>query len=381
MPPLTVMIKPASSLCNFRCAYCFYTDVAARREIPSYGIMSDETLMRLVRRAFAYAEGSVNFTFQGGEPTLAGKAFFRRFLELVRSYDRGRVRVNCAIQTNGWLIDEEWCEIFREGKFLAGVSLDGCRETHDTFRRNASGEGTWERVTENIRLLRRENVEYNVLCVVNRIIAERPRETFNALKSHGFVQFIPCLDDFDGQRSAFSLDALSYGRFLIETFDLYEECILNGHPVSVRTFDNWLSMLLGYPPENCAMSGRCGHYFLIEADGGVYPCDFYVLDKWRLGSINEKTFAQLDESPLEKEFYEASVPLNEKCENCRWLPLCRGGCKRDREPLCAERPAVSRLCEGHRLFFESRHDRLEALAGRISRANQTLVQKKRPQYG
>ena len=333
MPPLTVMIKPASSLCNFRCAYCFYSDVSSRREVASYGVMNDDTLSRLVRRAFAYAEGSVNFTFQGGEPTLAGKAFFRRFLELVRSYDRGRVKVNLAIQTNGWLIDREWCELFREGRFLVGVSLDGSRETHDACRLSAQGGGTWDRVTENLRLLRKNDVEYNVLCVVNRLIAERPRETFNALKPHGYVQFIPCLDGFDGETGPLSLDAASYGRFLTETFDLYEECILGGRPVSVRTFDNWLSMLMGYPLENCAMSGRCGRYFLVEADGGVYPCDFYVLDKWRLGNINEKTFRQLEASPLEQKFYEESVPLADRCRACRWLPLCRGGCKRDREPL------------------------------------------------
>ncbi|MBR5380333.1 MAG: anaerobic sulfatase maturase [Clostridia bacterium] len=366
MPPLTVMIKPASSLCNFRCAYCFYSDVSSRREVASYGVMNDDTLSRLVRRAFAYAEGSVNFTFQGGEPTLAGKAFFRRFLELVRSYDRGRVKVNLAIQTNGWLIDREWCELFREGRFLVGVSLDGSRETHDACRLSAQGEGTWDRVTENLCLLRKNDVEYNVLCVVNRLIAERPRETFNALKPHGHVQFIPCLDGFDGETGPLSLDAASYGRFLTETFDLYEECILGGRPVSVRTFDNWLSMLMGYPPENCAMSGRCGRYFLVEADGGVYPCDFYVLDKWRLGNINEKTFRQLEASPLEQKFYEESVPLADKCRACRWLPLCRGGCKRDREPLCPDDPSVSRLCEGHRTFFESRYDRLEALARKIA---------------
>ncbi len=365
MPPLSLMIKPASSLCNFRCAYCFYADVAANRENYSYGLMSKETLQTLVRRAFAYADGPLSFAFQGGEPTLAGKDFFRFFLSLLRQYNHRRLPVSLGIQTNGWEIDEEWCAIFREGNFLVGVSLDGMKELHDAYRRTAAGDPTWDRILQNTALLRKQGVEYNVLCVVNQQIASRPRQVFHALMEHRYLQFIPCLDSFDGKPSAFSLNSETYGRFLIETFDLYEKYFFSATPVSIRNFDNWIGMLKGYAPENCAMAGKCGVYYLIEADGSVYPCDFYVLDDWRLGNITKNSFYTLEKSETGRAFRSASYFTPEKCQTCKWYAICRGGCKRDREPLLEEKTLPNRLCAGHQMFFDARLDRLQALAKRL----------------
>lgn len=366
MPPLTVMIKPASSLCNLRCTYCFYADVAARRESASFGVMEQDTLETLVRRAFAYAEGHLSFMFQGGEPTLAGKAFFRSFLALQRRYKTSRVVVHNAIQTNGYALDEQWCEIFREGQFLVGISVDGTKALHDACRVTAGGEPTYDRIQKNISMLREAGVEYNILCVVNEYIARQPREVFESLKQHGFLQFIPCLDDFDGVKGEHSLCADTYGRFLIETFDLYEKAFRAGRPVSIRTFDNWLTMLLGYPPENCGMAGRCGNYYLIEANGNAYPCDFYVLDMWLVGNIKEDSFFRMDKSAVSRTFREESIPLPPACKACPWLHLCRGGCKRDREPVIGGVPSLNRLCAGHKAFFEARYERMRALAACVA---------------
>ena len=365
MPPLSVMIKPASSLCNFRCAYCFYADEAARRETASYGMMTKETLQTLVRRAFAYADGPLSFAFQGGEPTLAGKDFFRFFLSLLRQYNTRCLPVSLAIQTNGWALDEEWCALFREGRFLVGVSLDGTKELHDAYRKTASGEPTWDRILQNIAQLKRQGVEYNILCVVNQQIASRPREVFHALMEHRYLQFIPCLDGFEGTPSPFSLNSETYGHFLIETFDLYDKYFFSAQPVSIRNFDNWIGMLRGYPPENCAMSGKCGNYYLIEADGGVYPCDFYVLDPWRMGNITQSSFYALEKSETGRAFRSESYFKPEKCQTCSWYALCRGGCKRDREPIEKGIPALNRLCAGHQMFFDARFDRLQALAKQL----------------
>lgn len=366
MPPLTIMIKPASSLCDLRCSYCFYADEASHRDQASYGIMNEETLEKLVRRAFAYGEGCIQFMFQGGEPTMAGKDFFRRFIRLTKKYGHsGNVRIVNAIQTNGYAIDQEWCDIFREGQFLVGVSLDGTKETHDACRISAAGKPTYDRIRNNIHLLEANRVEYNVLCVVNEYVARQPVKVFENLKGYRYLQFIPCLDGFDNKSMPFSLNSRTYGRFLIETFDLYEHFFYAKDPVSVRNFDNWIQMLLGNPPESCALSGRCGIYFVIEADGSVYPCDFYVLDQWRMGNINEHSFFRLEKSDVSAAFREESFTLPEACRNCRWIQLCRGGCKRDREPLVNGQSKGNRLCEGHKMFFEARYDRLKALAGSL----------------
>ena len=368
MPSATIMIKPASSLCDLRCSYCFYADTASHRETPSYGIMQEKTLETLVRRAFAFGDGVLQFMFQGGEPTLAGKDFFRRFLALEKTYALSRpVRVINGIQTNGYGLDPEWCDIFREGDFLVGVSLDGTRETHDACRLSQKGSPTYDRVLENIALLRKNRIEYNILCVVNAYVAAQPRKVFESLKEHRYLQFIPCLDGFDGEKKPFSLSSRSYGEFLIETFGLYEKYFQTDEHVSVRNFDNWIQILLGDMPENCGMSGQCGQYYLIEADGGVYPCDFYVLDRWRMGSILEKSFFFFEKSETAAAFRAESHTLPEACRGCRWLPLCRGGCKRDREPLLDGIPSANRLCEGHKMFFEACGERMARLAEKIRR--------------
>lgn len=362
MPPLTIMIKPASGLCNLRCTYCFYADVTARRTTSFFGVMSLETLENLMRRAFAYADGHIGLAFQGGEPTLAGKDFFRRVLALEKKYNRRGLQVSNAIQTNGYTLDSEWMEIFREGRFLVGVSVDGTRELHDACRLDSSGGPTYDKVVEGLALLASSGIDYNILCVVNQSIASHPQEVFRNLQSHRFLQFIPCLDDFDGTRNQYSLDSHTYGQFLIDTFGLYEKAWQANRPVSVRNFDNWIGIMLGQPPENCAMAGRCGSYYLVEADGGVYPCDFYVLDPWRMGNINDVSFFRLEKSPVAQAFREASWELPDPCKQCPWFSLCRGGCKRDREPILSGQPSLNRLCDGHRMFFEACEPRMRALA-------------------
>lgn len=369
MPPLSVMIKPASSLCNLRCSYCFYSDVTAHRDVTSYGVMERDTLEKLVRKAFAYSDVQVTFAFQGGEPTIAGKEFFREFLRLIHRYNARNVEVHCAIQTNATLLDEDWAEIFKKGNFLVGVSLDGTKTLHDRWRLTASGEPTYDWVEEKIGLLKAAQVEYNILCVVNHAIARNGQAVYENLKKHGYLQFIPCLDGFDGNKNEYSLQPGDYGKFLCDTFPLYEQDWYRGCPVSVRTFDNWVTMILGYPPENCAMCGHCANNFLMEADGSVYPCDFYVLDEWKLGNIKNDSFFRLGKSVVGKRFRDLSMQVNEACGSCEYYPLCRGGCRREREPLENGRLQKNRLCEDHRIFFCLYGNRLRQMARDVARRN------------
>ena len=361
MPAISIMVKPVSGACNMRCTYCFYQDVSEHREKRFLGTMSETTLENLVRKAFTYADGEISFAFQGGEPTLAGIPFYRKFLALEKRYNTRNLNVHNAIQTNGWGIDSDWIQLFLDGNFLVGVSVDGTQELHDRCRIDANGGKTYARVLENIGLLRENGVQYNILCVVNRQIAEHAGEVFESLKEHRYLQFIPCLDGFDGEKSEWSLDGKTYGQFLIETFDRYEAAWRQGNPVSIRNFDNWIGMLMGRAPESCALSGRCACYFLIEADGSVYPCDFYVLDAWKMGNINDTSFLRLSKSQIAEKFRQDSWKLPEDCAQCQWFSLCRGGCKRDREPVQNGCPSANRLCEGHKMFFEACEDRMKTL--------------------
>lgn len=366
MPNLSLLIKPVSGACNLRCRYCFYLDESARRQTACFGTMSETTLQTLVRRAFAYADGPVSFAFQGGEPLLAGKSFYRQVLALQKQYNTRRLPVTNALQTNGTLLDDEWAELFVQGQFLVGISLDGPASLHDRYRVDAAGAATHARALQGAELLKKHGVPYNILCVVTQQIAAAPDTVFDALAPHGYLQFIPCLDALDGQPGEFSLQPEAYGRFLVRTFDRYEGAWHSGRPVSIRAFDNWVGMLLGHPPESCGMSGRCGHYYVIEADGSVYPCDFYVLDEWNLGNINDTSFFKLANSPLGTEFRRLSIPLPESCHACPYLALCRGGCRREREPFVGTAPGSNRLCAGVRLFFDQRLSRLQQLAREVA---------------
>ena len=358
MPPLTLMVKPVSGLCNMQCRYCFYRDEMSRRETPLPAPMAYRTLENLIRRAMLRADGELNLIFQGGEPTLAGKDFYRQLLLLEKKYRRTDVTIRHAIQTNGLALDEAWCTIFREGGFLVGVSLDGTAALHDLNRRDRAGRLTAERVLESIALLRREKIPYNILCVVTESMAAQAKQVFSALREHAFLQFIPCMD---GSAAEGFLQSRSYGQFLIDLFDCYEQAYHSGKPVSIRTFDNWLAMACGYPPESCAMSGRCSRATLIEADGSVYPCDFYAVDEWYLGNINDMSLPRLERTEAAERFVQP-LPLPEQCRECPWLLLCRGGCRRDRDPHPDSIGGVSRWCEGLKLFFDQRGERLHTLA-------------------
>lgn len=365
MPPISLLIKPASGACQYRCRYCFYADVMNSRNVSNYGNMTFETLEMLVKRAMSYAEGSVSFAFQGGEPTLSGLDFYKELIRLEKKYNRG-LQIFNSIQTNGGLIDDEWAKFLHDNHFLVGLSMDGCESLHDQYRKNAEGEGTYKRTLETAELFIKHKVDFNILCVVNDDIASHPAETYEALRRFRFLQFIPCIDDFSLAERMFSPTKENYGNFLIETFRLYLRDIKAGEYVSVRTFDNYVQMLKGRRPESCSMNGRCTCYFVIEGNGDVYPCDFYVLDEWRLGNINESDFRSLLKTPKASEFVSSSVYMHPECRTCRHYSLCRGGCRRDREPFDElNRPGKNRYCESFKMFFETCGNDLRELAKSI----------------
>ncbi len=366
MPPLNLLIKPASSLCNMKCKYCFYNSIAENRLTKSYGIMSSDLLEKLIERAFQYVEGFCTFAFQGGEPTLAGLDFSEKFVRYVNKYNVNKVKIQYAIQTNGISIDQSWTDFFSANNFLVGISLDGPRDIHDGFRQNKSGKGSFDKVMKAIELFNRSNVQYNILCVVHALTARHSQKIFNFYKRNHFryLQFIPCIDPL-GQKPGennYSLTPEMYAHFLNTIFDAWYSEITSGHPISIRYFDNLAGMLIGYPPESCGMSGICTAYFVIEADGSVYPCDFYATDEWRLGNINEEGFHELIKTEAAERFVETSRYIDPSCRVCTYYSLCRGGCRRFREPFSCNLPALNYYCSSYKAFFRYAGDRLKKIA-------------------
>ena len=366
MGAVTFLVKPASGLCDARCRYCFYEDVSSSRQVKSHGLMSRDTADRLIASAMEYAGpgGAVHFLFQGGEPTLAGLDFFRRFTAGARSACPEGAHVSFSIQTNGLSLTDRWARFFREEDYLVGLSLDGTKTLHDRFRRDGDGRGTWARVTEALALLDRENVQTNLLCVVTGPAAAAPSQIYRSLKALGPhpLQFIPCLDPLAQGRGgqSWSLAPAAYGSFLKGLFDCWYRDLADGWYVSVRQFDDYLRLLAGMAPSSCAAAGRCGGYLAVEADGGLYPCDFYVLDQWYLGNIHALTPAQALASPVMAAFLEEGAVSPAPCARCPYGPLCRGGCRRDR--IAADGGTAYYYCPSMRDFFPYALPRLYAAA-------------------
>ena len=333
MPNVSLLIKPASGLCNMRCKYCFYEDEVQSREEKTTGLMSREDAGILIEKAFAYAgpRGSILFNFQGGEPTLAGIDFFRFFTQEAARQNRHRIPLSYGIQTNGYSLDPGFPALFREYGFLVGVSIDGHQALHDRNRLDPAGKGTYSRVVETVNALVRAGVEVNLLCVVTGPCAKSPQRIYRAMKDLGLrhFQFIPCLDPLEAERGSmdYSLTPQGYGKFLCGLFDAWYADWRRGEYISVRLFEDYVYNLMGLPCGTCASAGVCGKYLVVESDLRVYPCDFYCLDSWLLGSLRESSVQQLLESPREKTFL--GEVRGDACRECPWYPACRGGCKRD----------------------------------------------------
>lgn len=366
MPHINLLIKPASSLCNMRCRYCFYADEAASRALPSTGLMAQSTADLLIRRALDAAgpNGSVSFGFQGGEPTMAGKAYFQAFVESVRLQNTARLPIQYSLQTNGLAIDREWAAFLSANRFLVGISLDGDKAVHDEFRLDASGKGTWRRVQESIRLLQQAGVACNLLCVITRRCAKSGIRCYHAMQKTGvrFLQFVPCLDPLEEPRGlhGWSLTPKDYGSFLCTLFDEWFRGWKSGHYTSIRLFDDYVSLAMGLPAGTCATTGRCGDYLVIESDGSVYPCDFYALDSWKLGTIRQDSLSSLLQSAPMKRFLQESARKPAACESCPWQPLCRGGCRRDWTSTDAA--AANYYCAAYRRFFSYAAPRIREIA-------------------
>ena len=326
--------------------------------------MEVETLKHAIDQSLSLSPISLSIAFQGGEPTLWGDENYRQYFKLVDAYGNGHSKIYHAIQTNGLVISDQLMELIKSRHFLVGVSLDGSRSIHDKWRKDKEQNGTFSRVVHNIQRMKAANIAYNILCVVTNTVAENIQKVFFYYVSQGFshLQFIPCMDPLGSApgHQEYSLTSNLYGKFLIDLYDLWEEQLMKGHYISIRQFDNYIYMLQGQEPENCAMAGRCSPNFVIEANGDVFPCDFYVVDSHRLGNICSDSLAFLLEA--NQDFVMEQRHLTE-CKACPYYFICRGGCKRDCIPIS---PQESRniYCQAYYQFFSQRLSRMRRLAHR-----------------
>lgn len=361
---MNLLVKPASGQCNLRCPYCFYCAEAEIRQTESYGMMSTETMQKMFDYALAKEKEDLVIAFQGGEPTLRGLDFFRDCVAYVKEKAVPGLRVSFALQTNGTLINEKWCKFFRDNNFLIGLSLDGTRKYQDLFRVDAKGEGSFSKVFATAEMLSRYGVEFNILTVVTRQVAENIGKIypFFVRKGFKFQQYIPCLDPFgEDEEYPWSLNEKVFGDFLCELFDMWYQDLKSGRYISIRYFDNLILMLRGLRPESCGMEGFCTVQNVIEADGSIYPCDFYCLDEYKIGHVSDK-YQDVEKKRDEIHFLQDSLSVPETCKKCQFYPICRSGCRRQRDRDAVSDLAENRFCGAYKKFFAYSISRLEEAA-------------------
>lgn len=307
--------------------------------------MSIETAENIIVKALDFVGDEVYFTFQGGEPLLSGIDFFEQFIELCNKY-KGGAKVSISVQTNGTLINDSWCKFFAKNGILVGVSLDGDEELN-SYRVYPDGTNSYNDIMHGIELLKKYNVQFNVLSVLTSRLAQNIRKSYRFFKQNGlsYLQYIPCLNPFD-EKNEFAMSNEDYASYLNSTFKIYYNDVMRGTLISIRQLDNYRLLAGGKSAEQCGMNGPCATQFVVEGDGSVYPCDFYCTDEWLLGNINDSSFNDLYNTKKTVDFVKSSFVVKEECKSCEFFSLCRGGgCKRNRES--------EDYCSAYKSFFSN----------------------------
>ncbi len=360
-PAFHVMLKPRGAICNLDCEYCFF--LSKEMLYPGSRFRMSDDLLEDYTRQYIEAQRvpEVTFAWQGGEPTLMGLDFFKRAVELQQRYRKPGMRIHNAFQTNGTLLDDDWCRFFREHDFLIGLSVDGPQPLHDRYRVDKGGKPTFQRVMKGLDLLKKHRVEFNILTTVHAGNADHPLEVYRFLRDEAgarFMQFIPIVERANetgfqegNQVTDRTLTGEQYGEFLCAIFDEWVRRDVGR--VFVQIFDVALAAWAGMPPGLCVFQETCGDALALEHNGDLYACDHFVEPRYRLGNIQEIPLLDLVGSPQQRQFgLDKRDTLPRYCRECEVRFVCNGGCPKDRILTTPDgEPGLNYLCAGFKRFF------------------------------
>ena len=360
-PAFHVMVKPRGAICNLACRYCFYLPKETLYPESRFR-MSDELLEEYTRQYIeAQRIPEATFAWQGGEPTLMGVDFFRRAVECQEKYRKPGMTIQNTLQTNGVLLDDEWCEFLHQHDFLVGLSIDGPRELHDVYRVDKKGQPTFDGVMKGLHLLQEHKVEFNILATVHAANEDHPLEVYRFFRDElgaQFIQFIPIVvrDNETGFQEGdtatdASVKAEQYGRFLSAILDDWVQRDVGR--VYVQMFDLALAAWVGQPASACVFAPTCGAAPAIEHNGDLYSCDHFVEPKHHLGNIEEQSLIELMASDQQRKFGQDKLDMLPRyCRECEVLFACHGGCPKNRFIDTPDgEPGLNYLCAGYKAFF------------------------------
>jgi len=371
MHPFSLLIKPSSADCNLNCEYCFYLSKFNLYPETKKHRMSDRVLERVIKTYMATTQPVYSMCWQGGEPTLMGTDFFSKAVKFQKHYGSTGVRISNSIQTNATLITDKMAELFARYKFLVGCSLDGPEKIHDQYRRSPMGKAGYKEVMNGIKILKRNHVEFNILTLVSQANVNYGHEIYHFLKNMGYFyhQYIPCVEfDKNNDLMPFAITGEEWGRFLCCIFDSWYH--RDKHLISVRNFDSILSKKIDGISNACVMGDNCCQYFVVEYNGDIYPCDFFVEKSLKLGNIMETSWKEMMRSPVYLEFGAQKKYWNEKCTICDYLELCGGDCLKNRMYGKNSSQNISWLCPGFKFFFNHTKTGFKKLSEAIQKQRQ-----------
>ncbi|MEO6965578.1 MAG: anaerobic sulfatase-maturation protein [Acidobacteriaceae bacterium] len=379
------MAKPTGPICNLDCKYCFYLEKENLYPGNHSWAMSEEVLESYIRQYIqSQAAPTITFAWQGGEPTLLGIEFFRKVVELEQKHSDGRPIAN-AFQANGVLLNDSWAEFFAENHFLVGLSIDGPRELHDCYRVNKGGKATFDSVMAGIGCLKKYDVEFNTLTVVNRTNSYHPLDVYRFLREvgSGYMQFIPIVERItrspgleglhligpnwksSAEVSDWSVEPLQYGEFLCTIFDEWVRRDVGQSFVQI--FDVALESWHGMPQGLCVFRETCGAALAIEHNGDLYSCDHFVYPENNLGNIMAAPLESLVKSSQQRRFGTAKrTSLPRYCRECEVRFACNGECPKHRFLQTPDgEPGLNYLCAGYKRFFQHIDPYMEFMAGEL----------------
>jgi uncharacterized protein len=365
--PLTsVLVKPSGPDCNLDCTYCFYLGKEKLFPGTKTHPMSAEIQEEMIRQVMQQSGDAVAIGWQGGEPAIMGLDFYKRAIELEMKFGHGQ-SVGNGFQTNGMLLDWEWARFFKKFDWLIGLSLDGPEHIHNRYRLDKGGHDTFRIVEDKARMLLDEGVAVNAMCCITDYSSDYAEELYFYYKSLGitWMQFIPVVEtdpDDPSIAAQYSLTTEKYGQFLITLFDLWLADFVNGEPTtSIRHFESVFHSYVGMESPECSFVKECGTYLVVEHNGNVYSCDFFVGNNHRLGNIRYDKIINMLNSKKQDEFGRAKSMLPRKCRSCPWYSKCFGGCTKDRvkDPQDNHQP---RFCNAYQLFFSHADTTLKNIA-------------------
>lgn len=367
-----ILAKPTGAKCNLDCKYCFF--LSKDKLYPKSNFrMSDEVLEAYIKQTIQTQNSpEVIFSWQGGEPTLMGLDFFKRAMDLERKHQRSETVILNTLQTNGILINDDWCKFFKQNNFLIGISLDGTKELHNYYRVDKRGHGTFDKVMNAIHLLKKHAVDFNLMTTVNSKNANHPLELYKFFRDElqaEFIQFIPVVEKLNNDVSEESVTARQWGDFLNTVFDEWVKKDVG--KIFVQMFDAALASWYGLPSSMCIFSEKCGASLALEHNGDLYSCDHYVEPTFLIGNILEHPTNHLVASEKQIKFGNAKLDtLPSDCLNCSVRFACHGECPKNRFIKTTNgESGLNYLCEGYKAFFKHIDEPMKYMAQKL-RANQ-----------